>query len=154
MVRDIQWTLQSLFLQIENIIRETSRTMIIQYTFSCVRELTKNFFFQQDGALSHYANKVNVYLDKILFARWIWISEPLFWPPLSPNLPPYDLWLWQRIESNIYNFLVYSIEWNTKNYHCWNERSWLKSIVKNWESTKFLYYYIMLQSRGHRQNQN
>ncbi|GFW55823.1 uncharacterized protein TNCV_122071 [Trichonephila clavipes] len=47
-------------------------------------------WFQQDGALSHYARHVSENLERTFPNRWIGSGGPVTWPPRSPDLSPLD----------------------------------------------------------------
>jgi hypothetical protein len=57
-----------------------------------------DMLFQQDGALPHFRKEVTDFLNskfsdlKSQFSRYTWIgrSEPIAWPPRSPDLTPPD----------------------------------------------------------------
>ena len=50
----------------------------------------EEFYFQQDGAPSHYHRDVRAYLDENLPKRWIWRRGSIEFPPRSPDLTPLD----------------------------------------------------------------
>jgi hypothetical protein len=60
-------------------------------------------YFQQDGPLPHFALTVRIYLYHIFPGRWIGHSGPLPWPPHSPDLAPWDFWLWGMVKERMYS---------------------------------------------------
>ena len=50
--------------------------------------------FQQDDALAHHSREVRAFLDEQLPDRWIGRRGPVEWAPCSPDLTPYDFFLW------------------------------------------------------------
>ncbi|KAJ8871046.1 hypothetical protein PR048_027350 [Dryococelus australis] len=59
-------------------------------------------WFQQDGALPHFAITVRQHLDMHFPNRWIDRRAPTAWPPRSPDIAPPDFWLWGHIKSIMY----------------------------------------------------
>ena len=54
----------------------------------------EGLYFQQDGALAHYATLVQDWLDAHLLGRWIGRQGPLEWQSHLPDLTPPDFFLW------------------------------------------------------------
>ena len=48
----------------------------------------KKFYFQQDGAPSHFGLNVRNWFDSKLPGRWIGRRGPIEWPARSPDLTP------------------------------------------------------------------
>ena len=65
-----------------------------------VRENHKIYYFQQDGASSHNANRVQKYLKSKFKDRFI---DKKRWAPRSPDLNPCDFYLWGYLKSRVYN---------------------------------------------------
>ena len=65
----------------------------------------KKFVFQQDGAPTHTANKMQAFL-KINIDFW----PKLMWPPQSPNLNPLDYSVWWWVESSARKTRLQNIE--------------------------------------------
>ncbi|KAL4467937.1 hypothetical protein ABPG72_022851 [Tetrahymena utriculariae] len=59
----------------------------------------RNYYFQQDGASSHTASKIQNYLKQQFGEKFI---EKEFWPPRSPDLNPCDFYLWGHLKSKVY----------------------------------------------------
>jgi hypothetical protein len=65
-----------------------------------LQEDSKDFIFQQDGALPHFHFDVRALLNANLPGHWIGPAShndsPLFtWSPQSPDLTPCDFFLWR-----------------------------------------------------------
>ena len=58
------------------------------------------YYFQQDGATAHRAKVVTSWLSDKFKDRLI---DSKLWPPRSPDLTPYDFWLWGYLKSRVYN---------------------------------------------------
>ena len=54
-----------------------------------------NIFFQQDGAISHFAGCVRDFLNTDFPNR----RDTFEWAPRSPDLTSYDFFLWSHIKS-------------------------------------------------------
>lgn len=67
-------------------------------------------YFQQDGSLLHFAHTVCTCLDQNFPNHWIDYGGPLSWPPHSPDLTPYDFWLWGKIKDRVYSKKVRDID--------------------------------------------
>jgi len=57
-------------------------------------EYSEVFFYQQDGAPSHYHRDVRAFLDENLQGHWIGRRRTFEFPPRSPDLTPLDFYLW------------------------------------------------------------
>ena len=62
----------------------------------------EEFYFQQDGAPSHYHRDVRAYLDHKLPGHWIGRRGPIEFPPRSPDLTPLDFYLWETLQNVVY----------------------------------------------------
>jgi len=65
------------------------------------------FIFQQDGSPAHFHCEVRQYLNTFLLGRWIGRAsgsdQPLLlWPPRSPDITPYDFFLWGYIKDRVF----------------------------------------------------
>jgi len=65
-----------------------------------VRQNYKKFYFQQDGAKPHIANKVQNYLKSKFGDKFM---DKNRWPPRSPDLNPCDFYLWGYLKLRVYN---------------------------------------------------
>ncbi|GFG31161.1 hypothetical protein Cfor_08628 [Coptotermes formosanus] len=54
----------------------------------------RQFYFQQDGALPHFAGEVRNWLKEVFLMRWIGRSGPIEWSPRSPDLTSLDFFCW------------------------------------------------------------
>ena len=59
-------------------------------------------WFQQDGALPHFANIVRNFLDSTFPGRWIGRRGSVDWPPRSPDLTPLDFFFWGAAKEYVY----------------------------------------------------
>ena len=67
----------------------------------------KKYYFQQDGASSHTANKVQKYLKSKFHEKFMDKNK---WPPRSPDLNPCDFYLWGYLKSKVYNPLPKTLD--------------------------------------------
>ena len=72
-----------------------------------VREDYEKYYFQQDGASPHTANKVQKYLKSKFKDKFI---DKNRWPPRSPDLNPCDFYLWGYLKARVYNPLPNTID--------------------------------------------
>lgn len=61
-----------------------------------------NVFFQQDGAPSHNARRINDILNERFGEQWMGTNGPVRWPARSPDLTPLDFFLWGFLKNEIY----------------------------------------------------
>jgi hypothetical protein len=68
-----------------------------------VRKLHKfhSIIFQQDGAPPHFSIDVRQYLDNHFPDRWIERGGSIRWALRSPDLTPFDFFLWGHIKNNV-----------------------------------------------------
>lgn len=64
--------------------------------------LDENIWFQQDGAPPHFARPVRQFLDECFPRKWIGRRGEIEWPPRSPDLTPFDFFLWGYLKSKVY----------------------------------------------------
>jgi hypothetical protein len=57
------------------------------------------FYFQQDGAPPHFSIVAHKWLNQWSTGRWISRRVPVEWPPSSPDLTPFDFFLWGHLKS-------------------------------------------------------
>ena len=67
----------------------------------------KNYYFQQDGATCHTANKVQEWLKSKFGSKFI---DKKSWPPRSPDLNTCDFYLWGYLKARVYNPLPNNLE--------------------------------------------
>jgi hypothetical protein len=72
-----------------------------------VREDYKKYYFQQDGASSHTAKKVQNYLRSKFGDKFM---DKNRWPPRSPDLNPCDFYLWGYLKARVYNPLPKTLD--------------------------------------------
>jgi len=70
-------------------------------------EDSEGFIFEQDGAPSHWHRDVRRFLNESLPQRWIGCDgkEDLalqLWPPRSPDLTPWEFFLWGFVNEPVY----------------------------------------------------
>ncbi|GFW89913.1 uncharacterized protein TNCV_4196011 [Trichonephila clavipes] len=66
-----------------------------------------NFIWQQDGAPPHWHLSVSYCFNVIVIDQLIFRKSPHYkacfaWPPRSPNLTPWDFYLWELIRDCVY----------------------------------------------------
>jgi hypothetical protein len=67
----------------------------------------KKYFFQQDGATPHTANRVQTWLTTKFGEKFV---NKKMWPPRSPDLNPCDYYLWGHLKATAYNPLPKTID--------------------------------------------
>jgi len=58
--------------------------------------------FQQDGAPPHWGSHVRRFLDATFPNRWIGRDGPTPWPPRSPDITPFDFFLWRYVKDKVF----------------------------------------------------
>ena len=81
--------------------------MLQDWLFPQLNEDSEDFIFQQDAATPHWHNQVRRFLNETLPQRWIGRTGPKdltlhFWPPRSPDMRPYDFFLWGYVKERVY----------------------------------------------------
>lgn len=84
--------------------------------------------------------------------RWIGRGEPILWPLRSPDLSPWDFFLWGHIKSKIYETAIDSIEELKRRIRAEIDRINQESLQKVWQNLKLRLNYIMRQNAGHIEN--
>ncbi|KAJ4442543.1 hypothetical protein ANN_04130 [Periplaneta americana] len=69
-----------------------------------------NLRFMHDGAPAHYCRNVRAYLNAVYPDQWIGRAGPTPWPARSPDMNPLDFYLWGRLKSLVYTFVVPNVE--------------------------------------------
>ena len=64
----------------------------------------------QDGASPHCAIPVRNYLNRKRPNKWIGIGGPVSWPARSPDLTPYDFFLWGHIKAKVFTAPIESVD--------------------------------------------
>jgi len=72
-----------------------------------LNEDSEDFMFQQDGAQTHWHDRVRQFLNEILPQRWIGRTGPKdlalhSWPSRSPDMTPCDFFLWGHVKECVY----------------------------------------------------
>ena len=70
-----------IFFENENVNGENYQNMQINYAFPRYGCLRKDYIFHQDGAPSHYSNRVRNYLNRKIPGNWIGRGGPVEWSP-------------------------------------------------------------------------
>ena len=63
--------------------------------------LSRNMWFQHDGAVTHFARQVREHLTATCIDRWTEMGWPVAWPTRSPDLTPMDFFLCGHIKNLI-----------------------------------------------------
>ncbi|KAJ8941821.1 hypothetical protein NQ318_006798 [Aromia moschata] len=78
--------------------------------------LRNQMYFMHDGAPPHFARIVRQYLNEQFPGRWIGRGNnaPISWPPRSPDLNPYDFFIWDDLKQKVYSVSIENEEqlWN------------------------------------------
>ena len=69
-----------------------------------------SLYFQQDGALPHFATAVRNFLDETFPDKWIGRRGPIKFPPRSPDLTPTDFCVWGIVKKLVYSRKPRSVE--------------------------------------------
>ena len=79
------------------------------FPFAKKKGWVKTFYFMQDGATPHRTKEVfeaiyNVYGNRVIGLRYPKFAHgEIAWPPYSPDLNPYDFFLWVYIKDHCYS---------------------------------------------------
>lgn len=74
------------------------------------RKMIQNYHFMQDGAPPHRKDIVLNYLKSKFENRLIALGTDFAWPPYSPDLNPYDFFLWDHLKDKVFNEQFNDIE--------------------------------------------
>jgi len=69
---------------------------------SQVEEFQPWIIFQQDGTPPHWGSHVRRFLDTTFPNRLIGRDGPTPWPPRSPDITPFDSFLWGMLRTNCF----------------------------------------------------
>ena len=72
--------------------------------------IRSQMYFQHDGALPHYTNRVRELLNELFPNCWSGRGGPVAWPPRSPDLTPLDYYQWGHMKTLVYEIKVNSRE--------------------------------------------
>ena len=87
--------------------------MLITMRFLYLHLSETTTFFHQAGAAAHYSHHVRIYLDSKSPENWISRRGVVEWPARSPDLTPYDFFLWGNLKEKLINTPDDSIEYLT-----------------------------------------
>ena len=59
--------------------------------------------FQQDGAPPNWGSHVRRFLDAAFSKWWIGRDGPTPWPPRSPDITPFDFFLWGYVKDKAFS---------------------------------------------------
>ena len=65
-------------------------------------------WFQHKRAPTHFHRNAPQYLNNAFSKRWMESNGPTAWPPSSPDMTPFDFFLWGYLKSLIYKTPVES----------------------------------------------
>jgi len=71
--------------------------------------IRRQMYFQHDGAPPHYTRHVREYLKESFRTRWLGRGGHIAWPPRSPDLTPFDYYLWGHVKTLVYETKVEKI---------------------------------------------
>ena len=94
----------------ENTVKKENYLEMIQTFFWPKILRTSNYqkyYFQQDGATPHTADKVQNWLTRKFSDKFL---NKKMWPPRSPDLNPCDYYLWGHLKSVVYNPLPKTLD--------------------------------------------
>ncbi|KAJ4431825.1 hypothetical protein ANN_20430 [Periplaneta americana] len=72
--------------------------------------LVRQLWYQLDGAPAHFTLPVRQWLDHHFPGRWIGRGGPIAWPARSPDLTPFDFFLWGCMIEKVYQTEIASRE--------------------------------------------
>ena len=123
--------------------------MLINYAFPHCASLRRDYIFHQNGAPTHYSNRIRNNLNLKRPGNWIGRGGPVKWPQRSPDLIPRHFFLWGNIKLKIYSTHVTSLEnLKTRNRReC--QRISPKILRKVWDDTKLRLDVLQNMSVGH-----
>ncbi|KFM73162.1 hypothetical protein X975_05258, partial [Stegodyphus mimosarum] len=84
--------------------------MLENFVFPQLEELQPHVFLQQDGAPPHWGTIVRSSLNDHFTRRWIGRGRPIPWPPRSPDITPFDFFLWGFVKDNVYRRRVSNMD--------------------------------------------
>jgi hypothetical protein len=61
-----------------------------------------HMWFMHDGDPPHFSITVREFLDNMYPVRWIGRGGSTAWPPRSPDLNPFDFYLWGHLMTLVY----------------------------------------------------
>jgi len=83
---------------------------LLKKTLRCnSEEFQPWLIFQQDGAPPHWGSFVRWFLDATYPNRWNGRDGPTPWPPRSPDITPFDLFLWGYVKDTVFSTPVADI---------------------------------------------
>ena len=97
-----------LFFDDDTVTQDNYLDMLLNYFHPILQKkrLNKFIIFHQNGAPAHFAKSVRVWLNEIFNDRWIVRGGPLSWASRSPDLTPFDFFLWEHLKTNVYKTAV------------------------------------------------
>ena len=77
--------------------------MLELYVVPQLEEFQPWIIFQQDGAPPHWGSQVRRFLDAAFPNRWIGRDGLTPWPPRSPDITPFDFFLWGYVKFKMFS---------------------------------------------------
>jgi hypothetical protein len=73
-------------------------------------QLPPETILQEDGALPHFCHPVRNHLVREMIGRLIGRGGPITWPPRSPDLTPWDFFLWGYVKNIVYQVKINDLQ--------------------------------------------
>jgi len=87
----------------KHLLQENYVDMLEFYVAPQLEEFQPWIIFQQDSAPPHWGSHVRLFLDATFPNRWIGRDGPTPWPPRSPDITPFDFFLWGYVKDKVFS---------------------------------------------------
>ena len=101
------------------------------------QEIVSRVIFMQDRALRHFSCFVTDVLNERFPDAWIGRGGPIPWPPRSPDLSPFDFFLWGYIKNIVYAEKIRNIQHLQERITSAIENVTRDMIQKTWQEIEF-----------------
>ncbi|KAJ4430807.1 hypothetical protein ANN_19398 [Periplaneta americana] len=88
---------------------KAARTLMVDILNSTCK-MRRDMWFQHDGSSLHFTLAVPAHLNNIYGELWIGRGKSVAWSARSPDLMPFDFFLWGHVKSGVYTTLVHTIK--------------------------------------------
>jgi hypothetical protein len=73
-------------------------------------QLPVGMWFMHDGATPHFSRITLQYLNDHFPRKWIECNGPVAWPPRSPDLNPFEFYLWGQFKIAVHSTPVTKVD--------------------------------------------
>ena len=84
--------------------------MLIDYAFASFERHFSDYIIMEYGASTHYGTRVRNYLNRKRPNNWFGTGGSVHWLARSPNLTPFNFFLWRYFNAHIYATPVRFVE--------------------------------------------